>query len=76
MNDKLVEVKTTIVAVFTAICAFLGWKGIMAMVWVIAMGLDYLSGTAAACKSGEWSSTTARNGLWHINFRRSKRKRC
>lgn len=65
MNDKLFEAKATIVAVASAISAFLGWKGIMAMVWVIAMGLDYLSGTAAACKAGEWSSATARNGLWH-----------
>ena len=65
MKDNLFEVKASIAAAFTAISAFLGWKGIMAMVWVIAMGLDYLSGTAAACKAGEWSSATARNGLWH-----------
>ena len=65
MNDNLIEVKATAVAVCTAIGAFLGWKGIMALVWVIAMGLDYLSGTAAACKDGEWSSSTARDGLWH-----------
>ena len=65
MNDKLFEVKATLVAVFSAISALLGWKGIVALVWVIAMGLDYISGTAAACKNGEWSSTTARNGLWH-----------
>lgn len=65
MNDNLIEVKATAVAVCTAIGAFLGWKGIMALVWVIAMGLDYLSGTAAACKGGEWCSATARDGLWH-----------
>ena len=65
MNDNLFEVKATIAAVCTGIGAFLGWKGIMAMVWVIAMALDYLSGTAAACKNGDWSSSTARDGLWH-----------
>ena len=43
----------------------LGWRGIMAVVWVAAMALDYLSGTAAACKNGNWSSSTARDGLWH-----------
>lgn len=65
MNDNLIEVKATAVAVCTAIGAFLGWKGIMALVWVIAMALDYLSGSAAACKTGEWRSSTARDGLWH-----------
>ena len=65
MNDNLFEAKATVAAAVTAICAFLGWKGIMALVWVVAMALDYISGTAAACKYGEWSSSTARNGLWH-----------
>ena len=37
----------------------------MAVVWVLAMALDYISGTAAACKVGKWSSATARQGLWH-----------
>ncbi len=65
MNDTLVAVKAALVAFFTAIGAFLGWKGIMAIAWVVAMGLDYISGTAAACKAGEWSSKVARQGLWH-----------
>ena len=65
MEERLTAVKATIVAVISAISAFLGWKGIVAMVWVVAMGLDYISGTAAACKNGEWSSAIARNGLWH-----------
>ena len=65
MNDNLIEAKATAVAICTTICAVLGWKGIMALVWVIAMGLDYISGTAAACRAGEWNSTTARDGLWH-----------
>lgn len=65
MEDKLVTIKAAIAAACTAIGAFLGWKGIMALVWVVGMGLDYLSGTVAACKSGEWCSATARNGLWH-----------
>ena len=65
MNDNLIEAKASIVAVFGAICAFLGWKGILALVWVVAMALDYISGTAAACKQGEWSSSVARGGLWH-----------
>lgn len=65
MNDKLVATKAAIAAFFTAAGTFLGWKGIMAIVWVIVMALDYISGTAAACKAGAWCSATARQGLWH-----------
>lgn len=65
MNDKLVAIKAAIAAAITAIGAFLGWKGIMMIVWVAAMALDYLTGTLAACKGGEWSSGVAREGLWH-----------
>ena len=65
MEDKLMAFKAGIAAFFTALGAFLGWQGIMAMVWVAAMALDYLTGTAAACRAGEWSSRVARDGLWH-----------
>ena len=65
MEDKLMTLKAGIAAFFTALGAFLGWQGIMAMVWVAAMALDYLTGTAAACRAGEWSSRVARDGLWH-----------
>lgn len=65
MNERLIAIKAAIAAALTALGAFLGWKGIMAIVWVACMALDYISGTAAACKSGQWSSATARQGLWH-----------
>lgn len=65
MEDNLMGFKAGIAAFFTALGAFLGWQGIMAIVWVCAMALDYLTGTMAACHAGEWSSSTAREGLWH-----------
>lgn len=65
MEKSMVEVKVAITAFFTAISAFLGWQGVMALVWVIAMAIDYITGTAAAMKNGEWCSATARQGLWH-----------
>ena len=65
MEDKLVTVKAAIAAVFTAIGSFLGWKGIMALVWVVLMFLDYLSGSLAARKSGTWKSSVARDGFLH-----------
>lgn len=65
MNEKLTVAKTTLVAALTSLGTFLGWKGIMLLAWVIVMLLDYLSGTMAACKEGQWCSATARQGLWH-----------
>ena len=65
MEDNLMGFKASIAAFFTALGAFLGWQGVMAVVWVLAMALDYITGTAAACHAGEWDSTTAREGLWH-----------
>jgi toxin secretion/phage lysis holin len=65
MEDKLMGIKGAFAAVCSAAASFLGWQGVMALVWVAAMGLDYLSGSAAACKAGKWSSAEARTGLWH-----------
>lgn len=65
MNENLVTVKTAIVAFCTALGAFLGWKGVMLIAWLAVMALDYVTGTLAACKEGQWCSATAREGLWH-----------
>lgn len=65
MNDHIVHIKAALTALGTAATAFLGWKGILCFAWVAAMAIDYASGTAAAWKSGHWSSSVARQGLWH-----------
>ncbi|MGM9601528.1 MAG: holin family protein [Faecousia sp.] len=65
MNERLSAWKAGLTALISALSAFLGWKGIAAAAWVVAMALDYISGTAAACKEGTWCSKTAREGLWH-----------
>lgn len=65
MHEKVTIAKTTLSAISSALAAFLGWKGVLVAVWVICMGLDYLSGSAAACSTGEWSSSVARQGIWH-----------
>lgn len=65
MNERLSAWKAGLTALISALSAFLGWKGIAAAAWVGAMVLDYISGTAAACKEGTWCSKTAREGLWH-----------
>lgn len=65
MENKLLEIKAAIVAALAVVGAFLGWKGILALAWVLVMCIDYITGSAAACKSGEWSSKVAREGIWH-----------
>ena len=65
MKENLVTAKAAMAAGLTALAAFLGWKGIMLLVWLGVMALDYLSGTLAACREGQWSSKIARQGLWH-----------
>lgn len=65
LDEKLTAFKGAIAAFCMSLGAFLGWQGIMALVWAAAMALDYLSGTMAACRAGQWSSAVAREGLWH-----------
>lgn len=65
MEERMIEIKAAIAAAASAVGILLGWKGMLAVIWVAAMALDYVSGTFAACKAGEWSSATAREGLWH-----------
>ena len=65
MERNLLAAKAAMAAAWTALAAFLGWKGIMALVWIAAMAMDYITGSAAAMKTGDWSSKVAREGLWH-----------
>lgn len=65
MNETLVAIKAAVCAAITAMSAFWGWKGWVAVIWVIAMALDFATGTAAAMREGNWSSKIAREGIWH-----------
>lgn len=65
MEEKLLAFKAAIVMFFTALGAFLGWQGVLAIIWLVAMALDFASGTLAAWLSGEWLSAVAREGAKH-----------
>lgn len=65
MQEKVAMMKSALVATGTAVAMGLGWKGALLLSWVAVMALDYLSGTLAACREGQWSSAVARQGLWH-----------
>ena len=50
--DNLTAIKAAVAAVLGALTAFWGWFGWLVFAWVGLMLLDYLSGSAAACKNG------------------------
>lgn len=64
-NNIFLLVKASIAAVCGAFTAAFGWLGWLTVAWVVCMALDWLSGSAAACKRGDWSSAAARGGIWH-----------
>lgn len=57
--------KSAITAILAILTSLWGWCGWLVLLWVLSMGLDYISGTAKAKKLGSWSSSVAREGLWH-----------
>ena len=61
-NDNLfLWCKAAVVAAAGAFGAAFGWLGWLILAWVVCMVLD----SAAAAAKGQWSSATARAGIWH-----------
>lgn len=58
-------IKTSIVAILGALTGLWGWMGWLVVGWVAVMLLDYITGSMAAAKQGQWSSAKAREGIWH-----------
>ena len=65
MDNDLLAAKAAVAAFLGILGDLLGWKGVMLLILALLMALDYLSGTLAARKNGEWSSQVARQGLFH-----------
>lgn len=59
------EIKVWITALVGALSALWGWMGWLVVIWVVCMAIDYITGSAAAARAGEWSSAKARDGIWH-----------
>lgn len=57
--------KAAAIALIGALTGFWGWFGWLVIGWVICMVVDYITGSAAAAKQGQWSSSMAREGIWH-----------
>ena len=65
MESTLTAVKVAIVAVGGTFASFLGWRLGLLLILVVLMVADYLSGSWAARRNGEWKSSMARDGLCH-----------
>ena len=65
MESKALELKLAITTTLGVAGTFLGWKALLLLIWVCSMVLDYITGSAAAHKNGEWDSGKAREGLFH-----------
>lgn len=63
--ETALEIKAFFAAIGAFGTALFGWVGWVVIIWLFALILDYITGSAAAAKAGEWSSKTAREGLWH-----------
>lgn len=68
MMDKdnvFLWIKAAVAGLCGAFTAAFGWLGWLVVAWVACMVIDWISGSAAAAANGEWSSATARAGIWH-----------
>ena len=59
------EFKAALAAAVAMLTALWGWFGWLVVLFVGCMAVDYLTGSAAAMRRGEWSSASARDGIWH-----------
>ena len=65
ITEAMTDVEVLAAACVGLLTGLWGWMGWLVAGWVFLMVLDYLTGTAAACKEGSWSSAHAREGIWH-----------
>lgn len=64
-NNIFLWIKAAVAGVCGVFTAAFGWLGWLVLAWVVCMAIDWISGSAAAAAKGEWSSATARAGIWH-----------
>ena len=65
MEKTINQAKAAMAAVLGLLTGLWGWLGWLAVGWIVSMALDYVTGSMAAAKVGQWSSAKAREGIWH-----------
>lgn len=64
-ENNLLHIKALVTGVLGTLTAIWGWFGWLVIAWVLLMLSDWLVGSAAAVKRGDWSSAKLREGAWH-----------
>lgn len=57
--------KAALSAILAALTALWGWFGWLVIAWIACMAIDYVTGSCAAIRAGKWSSSVARDSIWH-----------
>lgn len=65
MEKTINQIKAAVIAAAGLLTGLWGWLGWLAVGWIVLMVLDYVTGSMAAAKEGQWSSAKAREGIWH-----------
>lgn len=65
MEKTINQIKAAVVAAVGLLTGLWGWLGWLVVGWIVLMVLDYITGSMAAAKEGQWSSAKAREGIWH-----------
>ena len=65
MEKTVNQMKAWVAATVGLLTGLWGWLGWLVVGWICCMVLDYLTGSMAAAKEGQWSSAKAREGIWH-----------
>lgn len=65
MDKTFHQIKGALAGVLGLLTGLWGWLGWLVVGWIGCMALDYLTGSMAAAKEGQWSSAKAREGIWH-----------
>ena len=65
MEKTINQIKAAVAGLLGLLTGLWGWLGWLVVGWAACMVLDYLTGSMAAAKEGEWSSARAREGIWH-----------
>lgn len=65
MSNNLPYIKAAFAIPLAAVGTVFGAGGWLVVFFIAAALIDWLTGTLKAMKNGEWTSSTARDGLWH-----------